>query len=253
MMTKRVLVMIGFIFSLVGCITCADRVKTADGRLVKVSVQMPKSTTRLPCIIAAPGRVYHRKLPIFQDLAKQANAAGIAVITFDWHFFSYGKYPPSLTDVSREVADLEAVLAFAKQHPRVAPDKIVLAGKSQGSIVALRVFERHPEVIGLLLYTPVGRQPDDVVRENYRQVFESRRPVAIVAGRNDELNPIDVLSAAAKEANRAPTMHLVDGDHRLCVGDFLNPAFEEANAANVAKANRLALSEVVKMLTNRNR
>lgn len=106
---------------------------------------------------------------LFADLAEHLSARGFAVLRYDKrHVRGPGDYdlPSFFADQSTFAFrdDLEAVLAFAKRHPRVDPDRVFLYGWSEGSVVATAVAVEHPELAGLVLQGPVGEPWDDLVR-----------------------------------------------------------------------------------------
>jgi len=220
-------------------------ISTSDGRSVEVSVYAPEATGRRPCLVVAPGAGYHRGMPIITDLAHQAAAAGLVVVTFDWEFFT-GQSRPS-EGFADEVADLEAVISFARRHPRVEPSKIVLAGKSLGSVVAHRVFAGDAGLVGLVLYTPLIRQPG-ALADLYSEAASGSRPVAMALGDADPNCPLAVLYRALGAAQRQVPVVVVGGNHGLELGDGSDPATHGLTITNIQAANAAALVHVRLML-----
>ncbi|MBN1425343.1 alpha/beta hydrolase [Candidatus Fermentibacteria bacterium] len=207
------------------------RVTTSDAREVECSIYLPAGADRAPCLVVAPGRGYHKGLPIFTDLAAQATAAGFAVFTFDWHYFSAGTAPSEgLVD---EIEDLRAMIRHARRHDRVDTAYLMLAGKSMGSVLAAGVFAEDDSLAALVLLTPVI-PTEDAVGQYYPDLLAERRPVLIALGEGDEANcPLPVLYGALAGAARRVPVVVVGGDHGLNIGSVGNPA----TTTNISAAN----------------
>ncbi|MCU0612365.1 MAG: alpha/beta fold hydrolase [Candidatus Eisenbacteria bacterium] len=209
----------------------SPQITSGDGRIVECSVFLPAGAGRVPCLVMAPGRGYHKDRPIFTDLAGQASAAGFAVFTFNWHYYSHGQEPSE--DLGRELADLRAVVAHARSHPRVDGDRLVIGGKSMGSAIAADVFASDDSLAALILLTPVIPN-EEAVAQNYPGLLTEKRPTLVVLGESDEGScPLKVLYATLAQAVRPVPVVVVGGDHGLNIGSPEDPA----TVPNIAVAN----------------
>lgn len=206
-------------------------IPTADGRTVECSVFLPAGAGRVPGLVMAPGRGYHKDRPIFSDLAAQASAAGFAVFTFNWHYFSAGEAPSE--DLVREIEDMRAVVQHARSHPRVDGERLVIGGKSLGSAVASRVFATDDSLAALILMTPVLPN-EEAATEDYPGLLREKRPALVVLGEGDQdACLLPVLYATLAKAARTVPVVVVGGDHGLNIGSPEDPA----TAPNIAVAN----------------
>lgn len=207
---------------------------TPRGEKVEVTATFPEGSAKVPCVVAAPGRGYHKDKPILKGLAQACPPRGLAVVRFDWAYRAKKGEPSA--DLSREVEDLETVLAWAKAHKRVDAARLVLAGKSLGTIVAHRVARAHPEVKGELLLTPLvaSREAGPTA---YEGILEAGRRVAFVVGDADAENcPLAALYGLAADAAGKVSIVVVPGDHGLEVAAGKDAAAEKANEGNLAAA-----------------
>lgn len=211
-------------------------IKTPRGDEVKVIASYPtevREGEKFPAIVAAPGRNYHQGLVIFEELRRQGVAARMAVFTFDWHFFSSGgKSDPTYV---KNVEDMQAVVDYVKADPRVDASRIVLAGKSLGSIVVHKVFAQNPSALALHLWTPLMGSDADM-RDLYPGLTEIRKPVLILAGTEDEATNPAFLHGVLAKAPKSIAYTMVPGDH-----GFELPADHPANATNVAAVMAIAV------------
>jgi len=101
-------------------------------------------------VVIAPGQGYHKDLPLIVESAKALADAGFLAVRFDWAYFT-AKGQRS-ADLKPEMDDLEASIHFARQQEGI--EKVVIAGKSLGSMVALnRAAARPDDLAGLALLT----------------------------------------------------------------------------------------------------
>ena len=209
----------------------APTLETPRGARIPYLVDLPASPGKAPALVLAPGQGYHMRRPLLERVAGEAARAGFVAVRFDWAYLA-AKGSPS-EDLSAELEDLGAVLAWARADARIDPARIYLAGKSLGSIVAYRRFQADPALRALLLLTPVF--PDlDTAREAYPDLPALGRPAVVVVGDADRLCPAarlhEVLGATA-----IPVVG-VAGDHGLNSGPADDPAWSTRNAANVDAA-----------------
>lgn len=209
---------------------------TVGGEPLKHDVSYPKAPGKAPAVVIAPGQGYHMDLPLTRGLAEEAVKAGFVAARFDWRYFAKGGEPAE--DLAPEVADLEAVLERVKADPRVDPTRIVLAGKSLGTMVAWRVLRKHPEVKGAVLLTPIFRSKE-TQETHYPGLAGMDQPVAFLVGDNDAGNcalPVMYEALAGVKAPLAKAV-VVAGNHSLEVA----PRGDAANGPNVRAAVAIAV------------
>lgn len=214
--------------------------KTLDaprGAKVPVAIHVPAEKApfaregKRPAILIAPGQGYHMGLPLITGLAEEAARAGLVAYRFDWAYTAAKGRPAP--DLASEIEDMETALKALLADPRVDPQRVFIAGKSLGTLVAYRVFAAHPELKGLFLLTPVARGGVEV---NYPKLTEAKRPILLTLGNRDPLCPLPTLYAALAKTKGNVATVVVAGDHGMNVGDWRDPAFKERNAANVKAA-----------------
>jgi len=215
----------------------AGTLRTPRGDAVPWIVDVPPGAARAPALVIAPGQAYPAAAPLLAALAEAATDAGIVAVRFDWAYTAADGGPsPGLAN---EREDLETVLRATRADPRVDTDRLFLAGKSLGSIVAYRVFRDDPVLLGFLLLTPVGVGGPDpsqgALGTNYPDLAGSR-PVVVTVGDDDPLCPPPRLLAHLAETGAENVFPLVvPGDHGLRI----RGAGDAANAANVETAARM--------------
>jgi dienelactone hydrolase len=214
-----------------------EQLRTDHGGAVRMSVHVPSGGGRLPAIVVAPGRGYHRGLPIPVRLCELAAERGLVAVRFDWAYTD-AKSAPSAGLVN-ELVEMQAVVDWLRRHPRVDGSQILITGKSLGSIVAWRLAQRDPEILGVALLTPVIPERDGGARY-YSGLTMEKRPVAILVGSNDPQNcPIPNLYYAVKDASSNVSVLVVPGDHGLEVADALTSDGSPQNCDNIEAAMRV--------------
>jgi len=176
---------------------------------IEGDLHLPDSVGRAPAVLIAPGRGYHRGLPLMRELAKCAAAAGLVAARFDWRYHTNGGEPRD--DSSDVVADLRAVLFGLMSHPRVDNKRIAIAGKSMGSAVGWNVF-RAERVAAIALLTPLA-PTNDMRAKTYPGFAGEERPIFLVGGKGDPFAAS--LGALALSSPSQVTTLLVGGGHGL--------------------------------------
>lgn len=209
------------------------------GQNLELSVSGIKPDGVRPCLILAPGRGYHKDLPILTDLAQQAETAGYVTIRFNWNYHTTGGEPS--VAVVNEQADLFDVIDYAKAMGGVDSTKIVIAGKSLGSVVAWWVFQKSPSLAGVLLLTPV-MATEQMGETYYHHLPQETRPVSLIVGAQDTDNcPLPVLYEFLGAQKVSVPVMIVPGDHGLNVGPWDDASWQERNTANIHAANSAAV------------
>jgi dienelactone hydrolase len=222
------------------------KAKTERGEEVEVIEDFPAGSGPFPTVVLAPGGVYHARAPIPDQVSKSLAASGIAVLRFNWSYFPQdGRSGRAEDDWSVEVADTKAVLERARADPRVDKSRIVLAGKSRGSIAAWHAFRSTPEAKAAALLTPVcsrvsKENPTPQALDHYRGSALETRPVLMIAGDRDPFCSSRILYRYAASFGAPLRLAVIAGNHSLESGDRKDAAMAKQNAVNVDLATRIA-------------
>ncbi len=207
-----------------------------DGAPLQAVVGHPTGRARAPAVVIAPGQGYHMDLPLTRGLFDGAVAAGFVAARFNWRYYASQGEPSE--DLAAEVADMQAVLDQLKRDPRVDPQRIFVAGKSLGTLVAYRVLRQNPDLRGALLLTPLFREKASHARD-YPGLAGLDRPVVFLAGDQDQGLCQLPLMYAALAGVKAPLAKavVVAGNHSLEIA----PRGDAANGPNLAVAMAIAV------------
>lgn len=211
------------------------------GARIQVSVSVPDGRPgKAPALVLAPGQGYHMDLPLLKDLAAAAAARGVIVFRFNWSYFTSKPQGEPSEDLGREVEDMQTVVDFAKKDPRVDPAKIVVAGKSLGTLVSYSIFHKDPSFRGLVLLTPLCTDPDangkPIGNESYPGFASDARPVHLTLGNADGLCQIPALYEFLKDTKGNVSVSVFAGGHSLTFGNPGDPANAGRDARNIAAA-----------------
>ena len=198
--------------------------------MVSGRIHWPDGSQQVAALVVAPGAGYHMDMPLIAELASRVPQIGAALIRFNWHYFD-AKLPRS-ADSSSELEDLRAVVDYVRALERV--DRVLLGGKSLGTIVAYAADTTEDRELPLVLLTPVCRSRQEFARF-YPQLAERAGPVLIQLGNQDPLCRLDILYASA---GAGTSIVVLPGDHALEVG------VAEHDAENI----ELAVSVVMRWL-----
>lgn len=95
-----------------------------------VYLPRPDGTNPLPVVVMAHGFGSVRTLSL-PRYAQEFSAAGYAVVLFDYrHFGDSDGEPRQLLDISAQLADWRAAMAFARSLPGIDPDRVIGWGTS---------------------------------------------------------------------------------------------------------------------------
>lgn len=235
----------------------AEELSTLDasGTRLAIVADFPPGDGRHPAIVLAPGQGYHMALPAMEATAKALVGQGIAVFRFNWAYFTAQPRGEPSDDLSRELRDLQAVLAVARQHPKVAATRLAVGGKSLGSIVAWRAFTTEAQLRSALLLTPVCSRvpkgetlPRSEAPENYPGLVAERRSSLWIAGDKDPLCAPTVLYGFAATGPGTARVAIVGGDHGYEDRALPAAAAEAARTRNLSAVSALAAGFVAESL-----
>lgn len=224
------------------------------GTRLSVIADFPAGAGPHPAIVLAPGQGYDIGQPALQETARSLVASGVAVFRFDWAYATAVPQGRPSDDLARELEDLQAVVAAARSHPRVASKTVSVGGKSLGSIVAWRALAADASLRSGLLLTPVcsrlakgETQPRSVARENYPGFETERRPTLSISGNRDPLCDTRVLYQFASTGSGAARVAVVGGDHSYEDRSLPPAQAEAARVGNIAAVAALAAGFVAEI------
>jgi phospholipase/carboxylesterase len=134
------------------------------------------------------------EVPLWQTVADRLGLVVIAPrgvtrvgprLTYGWH--KRGAKKADELDLAAAAKRIDEGLALAKKRYRIDPERILLAGFSQGGGVALRLLADHPERYAGALAVCARYQPRDATA--WRAAARRSRRVAVLAGQLDPLLP----------------------------------------------------------------
>lgn len=226
-------------------------VVNSDGVSLAVIADFPAGEEKYPAVVLAPGQGYHMTLPALEETARSLTEQGIAVFRFNWAYFTTEPKGQPSSDLSKELQDLQAVVAAARKHRKVAAQNVSVGGKSLGSLVAWRALSADSQLRSALLLTPVCSRvlkgetlPRSEAKQNYPGFETERRPTLWISGDKDPLCAPAVLYGLAGTNPSAARIAIVGGDHSYENRALPLAAAEAARKRNIAAVSVLAASFV---------
>jgi dienelactone hydrolase len=114
----------------------------------------PPAGVLSPCVVLGHGwsGVREQRLDAY---AERFAAAGFAALAFDYrHFGSSGGQPRHLLDIGRQLDDMRAAVAFARELDGVDPDRVALWGTSLGGGHVVSVAAGDPRIAAVVAQVP---------------------------------------------------------------------------------------------------
>lgn len=187
-------------------------------------------------LLVAPGGACDPRLDLYDEMGRASKSKQTLVVRMHWSYCvadpEKGRPSETLQD---EDEDLRTALSFLIKWLNLDEKDIVLGGKSLGSIVGQRVFQKNQNLKGFLLMTPIcTRNGKNVFADYYIGLDQETRPVAVIKGDADPL--CDTLHWIEYLADRAPNFKstLVQGDHGFRLFDSEGKLDEELTRQNIA-------------------
>jgi len=213
------------------------------GQNLEADLIIPESKTPLPCLIIAPGKGYHKDLPITSILADKSAENGFVSLKFNWDYHTQNKQPEP--GFANEIEDLRDVVSYAKTLPEVDTTRIYLVGKSLGTYISYNVFAADSTLAGLILLTPLV-PTQEYGRQAYPGLKESNRNIAFVVGNKDYDNcPVKELYQFVSDTEHDFPVIVVGGDHGLNIGSYKDEKYDEINRQNIETAVDAAVNQLL--------
>lgn len=217
------------------------QVKIPNGGRPELSanIGIPDSTRRLPCIVIAPGQGYHKDKMLIKEFGSELRSAGFATVRFDWAFFTAQAEPSA--ELAGELIDLQSAIRFARAQPLIDPDKVYVAGKSLGSIVAWRAFAADPKLAGGVFLTPICTVADPA--KHYPGVAKELRPTLFSVPDRDLTGcPVGALHRLVASAGGNVRTQVHPGNHGFEVALPTDTTPDKTNLANINTVVRAAVN-----------
>lgn len=215
---------------------------TPRGAPITVLPEKPAGSGPFPAVILGSGSGYPMQGPILAKVSDSLVKAGFAVFRFNWAY--YVKDPVNgkqSKDRQAEIEDFNTVLGYARQQPWVDKTRLIVGGKSLGSIIAWRVLRTTPDLEAALLLTPVcsAGKPAIAPADNYPDVGTETRPTAWILGDTDSACAPAVLYGFLAKAGGPARVDVVAGNHSLESGK--SPEADAGNADRLDTLSKLAV------------
>lgn len=202
---------------------------------------LPDQPERVPCVVFAPGKGASKDTPLIKELGSALRSENIATLRFDWAFYS-AKANPS-EGLLGEATDLRSALTFVRRDPKIDTSRILLVGKSLGSVVSYRVFRADREVMGAVLLTPIALPAEP--GKYYPDLAAETRPMLFTVGASDVDNcPLDAFHRLLAGAGTQIAAQVFPGDHSFTLRQDDSLEAEKENSANRATVVKGVVSMV---------
>lgn len=188
------------------------------GMPLNIAADFPAGPGPFPTLIMAPGLRYDMQGSVIKHIAACLVAKGFVVFRFNWDFY---ENDPQLglpsCDLSAEIETMHAALNLARRDQRVDQQRLSVAGKSFGSMIAWRVFLTDTSLQRCVLLTPLctaSESERDALRQvndNYPDASTNARPVLMVAANRDPHCDLPLLYRFATLASAQ--VAVLTGDH----------------------------------------
>jgi pimeloyl-ACP methyl ester carboxylesterase len=113
---------------------------------------------------------------IFKELSDLVVAEGFASIRYDKRGVGASKGDYYETGVHDLINDAQAVVEFAKKHPNIDPENVILLGHSEGSIITPFVYEKVP-VEGMILLAGTAEPLAETMTWQREEIIKDVRSV----------------------------------------------------------------------------
>ncbi len=165
------------------------------------------------------GNISHRL-----DSIRQFNSLGLNVLIYDYRGFGKSEGKPSETGT---YLDVKAAWDYLLDERRIAPQQVIIFGRSLGAAVAAELATQHPSA-GVILESAFTSVPDMATSiypwlpvrllsryryNNLEKVVRITSPLLLVHSRGDEIVPYDQGERLFAQANEPKQFLELSGGH----------------------------------------
>lgn len=220
--------------------------RTPRGTDVPVIFHRSTAVQSRTILVLAPGQSCNYKNNLFERIGEEGDNSDIAIVRFEWSYCSQtnpNDREPS-QDLSTEREDFQTVLTFAQSFTFGDSKRIIIGGKSLGSIVAYQIFSFNSSIQSLLLLTPVCSytkdadlnplpKPIELGEENYPLLKNETRPILLALGNRDPLCLTPLLYDFLKTTQGNVSTLIGIGDHGFRTKNAQNEVDETQTRHNI--------------------
>lgn len=225
------------------------KVKLSDGEMLTGKLELPTDSSHIQRLIiyihgTGPGTYVTRRkfgkleFNYFDLLTQEFTKRGVAFFTYNKRGCEVGDTPPDYETIdrekfakvipSREVQDLNSVIAFLKADKRLQDTRIALLGWSEGTILAAMAAEQNKDVKAILLAGYVNDNLFDIIKwqhsgassmVNLRRYFQPKDNQVITRQEYEATSP---RATAGREVMGGASFEQLDQnkDGKLTAEDF---------------------------------
>jgi predicted alpha/beta-hydrolase family hydrolase len=178
-----------------------------------------------PTVVLAHGAGNDMTNPLLSGVHEGLAQRGLVAVKFNFPYTEQGRRAPDRAPVLE--ACYRAVIDAIRADPALAPQTLIIGGKSMGGRMASHLAAQGVAVAGLLFLGyplhPAGRP--DKLRVAHLSAISA--PMLFFAGTRDALCSLDLLREALAELPRA-TLHVIEGgDHSFALPRRLRRSAQE--------------------------
>lgn len=161
-----------------------------------------------PAVIIVPGLHSDNDSPWLRKTAVQLAEEGFFVYTFNWAESGIDN------NHLEGLKALESILAVIRNDPQIDNDKLILVGKSFGSIITNELFNKDQSIKALIQLNPFC---DNQYVNPLSSYIGAHRPVTIIASTNNQYCSINKLYNELPGADNNISIHTIAGDYAFNV------------------------------------
>ncbi|WP_242273857.1 S9 family peptidase [Bacillus cereus group sp. BfR-BA-01310] len=185
-------------------------VSVNNGVTIQGTITKPRSVGKYPAvlIITGSGEVdrdgtivpLNMKVNMYKDLAHLITNLGVVTLRFDKRGVGASEGEFMKAGMWDLVSDIEAVIAYLKEQPFVDSEKIVLAGHSEGCLLATIVNAKTP-ANGLILLTGAAESLEEATKRQREIIYKELKEQKGIKGKLMRL--LNIEKRGEKQAQKA--------------------------------------------------
>ncbi|GEM32230.1 alpha/beta hydrolase [Nocardia neocaledoniensis NBRC 108232] len=180
---------------------------------------VPAGAGPVPCVVLCHG--FSGTMDRLFDYAERFAAAGFAALVFDYRGFgaSAGE-PRQVPTIAGQLDDLRGAIAFARAHPQVDSERVVLWGNSLGGAHAVTVAADDPRISAVVAQIPFNGFPKKVAGRSTADTLRLLAAIVDDAARGAlGLRPRYIPMVGAPGTTAVTTTHEAEQHIRTLTGD----------------------------------